>query len=87
MTNREKIVAELSELPTGEFYGAFADNRLCVAMDGAMCEDCMELFGPCPCTVSDGVPCRITTAAWLEMPCRHERMMPESSGESGGDAP
>ena len=75
MTNREKLMEELAGLSGYEFFRAMADNHTTMAIDRGMCADCEELFAYCPLLDREDQPCRLTVEAWLDMPCRRERML------------
>lgn len=78
MTNREKLVEELSRLDSAQLYGILADNRLVTLMEDYMCMDCEELYkSVCPILKDDDAYCRLPTDKWLDLPCKVERLIPE----------
>lgn len=76
MTNREKLMNELGGMSNRDFYLAFADCRTNVAMEKWQCKDCRAINGECPCPDGEG-PCLLETEDWLDLECRHERLITE----------
>lgn len=74
MTNREKIMRELSALTNADFYRAMGENRVTAAMERAQCEDCKR-SGPCPLDFDDDAVCGLDTLDWLEMECKHDNIV------------
>ena len=78
MTNREKLLEELNQLDSAQLYGILADNRLVTLMEDYQCMDCETLHrSPCPILDDDCESCRLSTVAWLDLPCKVERLIPE----------
>jgi len=75
LTNRDKLMAELSELPNDALYLAFADNKLTSAIDDAMCDTCKAENGRCYST-SDDTPCPWSLSEWMDMPNPGRRILP-----------
>ncbi len=65
-TNRDRLMAELEALSNDELYLVFADNKLTMAIDDAICDDCKTRFGRCVAP-GDDPACPFTVAEWLDM--------------------
>lgn len=74
-TNRDKLMAELSEMSANALYLAFADNRITRAIDDAMCADCKAKHGRCIST-DDHTPCPFTLDDWMDQPNPGKRILP-----------
>ena len=72
MSNRARIMADLERLNNHDFYAAFEDARTSSEMDRQMCQDCKEIYGPCPCPDGE-TECRMSMEEWLDMPSRAKR--------------
>ena len=75
LTNREKLMEELSELSNAALYMEFADNRITRAIDDAMCDTCKAKYGRCPNTADD-TPCPMTLSDWMALPNPGKRILP-----------
>lgn len=65
------LLKKLETLSGDAFYAALADNHTTMEIEHRMCADCKAMHDGCP-TQDDDAPCVISTAEWLEMPCRNE---------------
>lgn len=74
LTNRDKLMAELSEMSANALYLAFADNHITRAIDDAMCVDCKAKHGRCVST-GDDTPCPITLDDWMDQPNTGRRIL------------
>lgn len=75
LTNREKLLEELSERSNNALYMEFADNHITRAIDDAMCDDCKAKHGRCYST-SDDMPCPFSLDDWMDMPSTGRRILP-----------
>lgn len=75
LTNRDKLMAELSELSNDALYLAFADNHITRALDDAQCDYCKETYERCPSQSCEDVPCHISLSEWLDMPAQPARIL------------
>ena len=75
LTNREKLLEELSEKSNNALYMEFADNHITRAIDDAMCIDCKARHGRCV-SIGDDTPCPITLDDWMDLPNEGRRILP-----------
>ena len=85
MTNREKLMEELSEMSSDDLYMAFADNHVTRAIDDAMCDDCKARRGRCVATGEDE-PCPVTLEDWMDMPARGAAILNRDGERKGVQA-
>lgn len=76
LTNRDKLMAELSELSNDALYAALADNRVNRALDSAQCAYCHASRARCPESDCEDVPCHISLSEWLDLPAQPARILP-----------
>lgn len=75
LTNREKLMAELSEMSVDALYRAFASNRINRAIDEAICVDCKAKHGHC-LSPEDHTPCPFTLEDWMDAHNTGRRILP-----------
>lgn len=75
LTNRDKLMEELSEKSNNALYMEFADNHITRAIDDAMCDDCKAVNGRCFST-SDDTPCSWSLSEWMDLPNAGKRILP-----------
>ena len=76
MTNQEKMLEEIAQLPNDELF------VMCMAKSGVdhlLCEDCRAAGRDCPEEDCD------YEEAWMAMPCRHEKLLIARDGSMGRD--
>lgn len=83
MTNREKLLAEMTELTSEQldrilFANMSECDRLQKILGDYQCEDCKaKCGGECPARDDEdcGEPRGLSTPAWLELPCTRTRLV------------
>lgn len=76
VTNRMKLMEDLKLLTAQQFEFAILSRRsdLPEHLEDLRCHDCKKLHGGCPNPPED-VPCPLSMAEWLEMPCTRFTLM------------
>ena len=75
MTNRERLMADLSALDNAALYHALTDNRAISRLEINQCDDCKAKHdGACPWPDDDA--CNLDTETYMDWPCTRPRIYP-----------
>lgn len=79
MTNREKLLQEISELSDRQLFDLVSVGYCAIAPGRdwgfVICEDCQaEYDGACP-SLGDDDDCACHEEKWMQAECRHDRLL------------